>query len=156
MEPYYYQVNVKWKEGRQGVMYSPELKTRANENQFIEIATPPQFPKGVAGIWSPEHLFTAAVSSCFMTTFLAVAETFRLKFSDFSCLSVGKLDQEDKGLVITEVLIEPVVTILEEEDRDKALRMLARTEASCFISNSIKGRIVLKPIIRLASSLNRV
>jgi organic hydroperoxide reductase OsmC/OhrA len=52
-------------------MSSPEL------NNKIEVATPPQFPKGVQGIWSPEHLFTAPVNSCFMTTFLAIAENSR-------------------------------------------------------------------------------
>lgn len=40
----------------------------------IEVATPPEFPKGIPGMWSPEHLFTAAVSGCLMTTFLSIAE----------------------------------------------------------------------------------
>ncbi len=51
---------------------SPVLNTK------IEVATPPEFPKGIAGIWSPEHLLVAAVSSCLMTTFLAVAENSKL------------------------------------------------------------------------------
>jgi len=45
----------------------PELNKDAGS--FIEVATLPEFPKGIPGIWSPEHLFTAAVSSCLMTTF---------------------------------------------------------------------------------------
>jgi organic hydroperoxide reductase OsmC/OhrA len=73
-----YNVNLKWNEGRIGEISSPELISK------IEVATPPQFPKGVEGIWSPEHLLTAAVNSCFMTTFLAIAENFSLEFIDFS------------------------------------------------------------------------
>lgn len=62
-----YEVNVKWKGGRLGLIDSPVL------DETVEVATPPQFPGGVPGIWSPEHLFVAAVSSCFMTTFTAIA-----------------------------------------------------------------------------------
>lgn len=60
-----YEVEVNWKNDRLGVLYSPELTDE------VSVATPPQFNKGIAKIWSPEHLFTAAVNSCLMTTFLA-------------------------------------------------------------------------------------
>lgn len=82
-----YNVDLKWNEGRIGLLSSPEL------DDILEVATPPQFPKGVAGIWSPEHLLAASVNSCFMTTFLAVAENSKLEFKEFSCKSAGKLEQ---------------------------------------------------------------
>ena len=56
MEPHLYNVDISWTKERHGEMSSPELPT------VIEIATPPQFPNGVEGIWSPEHLFTSAVA----------------------------------------------------------------------------------------------
>ena len=87
MEPHYYQVNLEWKEGRLGEISSPEL------NHSIEIATPPQFASGIEGVWSPEHLLTAAVNSCFMTTFLSIAENSKLEFTHFSCDGEGKLEQ---------------------------------------------------------------
>ena len=59
------------------------------------------------GIWSPEHLFTAAVSSCLMTTFLAVAENFGLSFSNFSCKSKGKLEKVEGRYMMTEIILEP-------------------------------------------------
>jgi organic hydroperoxide reductase OsmC/OhrA len=63
-----YEVNLEWKNARIGDLSSPVL------NDKIEVATPPEFPKGIEGVWSPEHLFVSAVSSCLMTTFLAIAE----------------------------------------------------------------------------------
>ncbi len=78
MEPHYYNVEVSWNTERKGIMCSPELNKDAGS--CIEVATPPEFPKGMPGIWSPEHLFTAAVQSCFMTTFLAIAEFSKLEF----------------------------------------------------------------------------
>ena len=57
MEAHFYNVNVNWKLDRMGILSSPELesidKTYSNH---IEVATPPEFPKGMPGIWSPEHL----------------------------------------------------------------------------------------------------
>jgi peroxiredoxin-like protein len=136
-----YLVNLKWNEGRIGEISSPEL------NSKIEIATPPQFPKGVDGIWSPEHLFTAAVNSCFMTTFLSIAENSRLEFTEFSCSAIGNLDQIDGKFLMTEIILNPVLVITKEADRGKAERVLEKSEKACLISNSIKSNVILNPTI---------
>jgi peroxiredoxin-like protein len=151
MDAHFYNVNVTWNKDRKGMMCSPELKLNGSTDACIEVATPPQFPKGIPGIWSPEHLFTAAVSSCFMTTFLSIAENSKLDFKSFACNSSGKLDQAEGKFQMTEVMIEPVLTILKEEDREKALRILSKTEAACLITNSIKSNVIMKPIVEIAS-----
>ncbi|WP_312422312.1 OsmC family protein [Epilithonimonas sp.] len=144
MEAHFYNVDVKWKSDRKGEMSSPEL----SEN--IEVATPPQFPKGMENIWSSEHLFTAAVSSCLMTTFLAIAENSKLDFVHFECSSKGKLEQIDGKFLMTEVILEPVVIIKNEADREKAERVLQKSEANCLISNSVKSKITMISEIKLA------
>lgn len=145
MNPHYYNVNINWNTDRRGVMCSPELNRDANS--CIEVATPPEFPKGMPGIWSPEHLFTAAVSSCLMTTFLAIAENSKLAFKDFSCSSKGKLEQVDGKFIMSEIILEPVVTIVDEKDRERAERVLQKSEAACLISNSVKSKITMIPIV---------
>lgn len=141
-----YQVDLEWKTDRKGEISSPAL------NDKIEVATPPEFPKGMEGIWSPEHLFTAAVNSCFMTTFLAIAENFNLEFSNLSCPAKGKLSKVDGKFAMSEVILEPVLTILHEEDREKAEKVLYKAEKACLITNSINSSVTLKPMIELASS----
>jgi peroxiredoxin-like protein len=136
-----YQVNLKWKEGRIGELSSPEL------NSKIDVATPPQFPKGVEGIWSPEHLFTAAVNSCFMTTFLSIAENSKLEFTEFSCDAIGSLDQLEGKFLMTEISLNPVLKISNEIDRSKAERVLEKSEKACLISNSIVSKINLHTTI---------
>ena len=138
-----YNVNLKWNEGRVGVVFSPEL------NSKIEVATPPQFPKGVEGVWSPEHFFTAAVNSCFMTTFLAIAENSRLEFKEFNCNAVGVLDQIEGKFLMTEVVLNPILIITKEEDKEKALRVLDKSEKACLISNSITSKVSLNPTVIL-------
>ena len=143
MQEHYYNVDINWNKDRQGIMCSPELKK--DGDSCISVATPPEFPKGIPGIWSPEHLFTASVSSCLMTTFLAVAENSKLAFTDFACKSKGKLEQIEGKWVMSEVILEPTVTIEDEADREKALRVLEKSERACLISNSIKSKITMMP-----------
>ncbi|NOS55239.1 MAG: OsmC family peroxiredoxin [Cyclobacteriaceae bacterium] len=148
MEPHFYNVQIQWSNDRKGVMCSPELSNSSDQkNGCIEVATPPEFPKGIPGIWSPEHLFTAAVSSCLMTTFLSIAENSKLEFTSFQCNSKGKLDQVDGKFLMTEVILEPTVTISHEKDRERAERVLSKAEAACLISNSIKSKVTMLPKI---------
>lgn len=140
MKAHFYNVNINWENNRKGIMCSPELNEK--NGICIEVATPPDFPKGMEGIWSPEHLFVAAISGCLMTTFLAIAENSTLEFKSFSCQTKGKLEMIEGNLMITEVLLKPTVTIQDEIYRDKAIRILKKAEAACLITNSIKSKII--------------
>ena len=139
MDAHYYNVDINWEKERLGTMCSPELKTP--DCGCIEVATPPEFPKGIPGIWSPEHLFTAAVSSCLMTTFLAIAENSKLDFVSFQCHSKGKLEKLDGKYIMSEVILEPRVVIRHEADRERTERVLLKSEAACLISNSIRSKV---------------
>jgi peroxiredoxin-like protein len=145
MTEHYYNVDISWDHDRMGIMCSPELMTE--ECGCIEVATPPEFPKGIPGIWSPEHLFTAAVSSCLMTTFLAIAENSKLPFVSFNCKSKGKLQNMNGKLVMSEIILEPHVLIKNESDRERTEKILQKSEAACLISNSIKSNVVMRPFI---------
>lgn len=137
MESHIYNVNLNWVADRIGEVSSPELLVQ------IDVATPPQFPNGVEGVWSPEHFFTAAVNSCFMTTFLAVAENSKLEFTDFKCFAEGKLEKQEGKYLMTEIVLSPELTIVNESDKEKAERILIKSESACLISNSIKSKVTL-------------
>ena len=141
---HHYQVKVNWDTDRKGTMSSPVL------NSTIEVATPPEFPKGMPGIWSPEHLLVAAVNSCLMTTFLAIAENFKFDFIHFESNADGTLEKVDGKYMITEVALSPVLTIAPDADKEKALRILEKSEAACLISNSVKAKIIFYPQIKIA------
>lgn len=145
MESHIYPVDLNWIANREGEVFSPDLEEK------IKVATPPEFPKGMAGIWSPEHLFTAAVSSCFMTTFLAIAENSKLEFNDFSCPAKGKLEKVEGRFVMSEISLDPQLNILHKEDREKAERILQKAEKACLISNSITSKVILATHIEVLS-----
>ncbi|WNH12314.1 OsmC family protein [Thalassobellus suaedae] len=150
MEKHTYNVNISWTQDRKGMMCSPELKkNETNETYCIEVATPPEFDKGIPNIWTPEHLFTAAVSSCLMTTFLAIAEYSKLEFVSFKCDSKGILEKLDGKFVISEVLLFPEVIITDESKRERTERILDKSEKACLISNSITSKVTMKSKITI-------
>lgn len=141
---HFYDIDLVWRSDRMGEVSSPVL------NEKIEVVTPPEFPKGIAGKWSPEHFFTAAVSSCFMTTFLAVAENSKLKFVSMQVKAKGKLEMVEGKYMMSEVELKPELVITKAEDQERAERILNKSEAACLISNSIKSKIVFAPEIKIA------
>lgn len=148
MDKHEYNVNINWTQDRKGMMCSPELNSaESNRTNCIEVATPPQFDKGIPNIWSPEHLFTAAVSSCLMTTFLAISEYSKFEFISFKCGSKGILDKVDGKFAMSEVLLFPEVIISDENQRERALKILEKSEKACLISNSITSKITMEPKI---------
>ncbi len=154
MDEHFYNVDITWTQARKGMLSSPELENPLKEdNNNIEVATPPQFPNGIPGIWSPEHLFTAAVSSCLMTTFLSIAENSKLEYTHFQCGAKGKLEKVEGKMMVSEIFLEPVVTIVHEEDREKAERILQKSEAACLISNSIKSKVTMTTVIQVKQRL---
>jgi len=142
-----YEVNLYWDKLRKGVLSSPELESK------IEVATPPEFKNGMAGIWSPEHLFIASISSCFMTTFLAIAENSNFPFISLTVSASGKLEKADTKLLFREILLSPRLTIENPNDQERALRILQKSESACLITNSILTKVILQPVIDLKSPL---
>lgn len=143
---HYYNVSVKWESHRKGLLTSPEL------NSNVEVVTPPQFPKGIDGIWSPEHLYVAAVNSCLMTTFLSIAENSKLDYTSFESNANGKLEIVDGKYMMSEVTLEPVLIIKDIQQKEKAERVLQKSEANCLISNSIKSKINFKPTVLISEN----
>ncbi|MBI3233033.1 MAG: OsmC family protein, partial [Bacteroidetes bacterium] len=119
------------------------------ENNHLLVATPPPFNGGMSGYWSPEHLYTAAVGSCLMTTFLAIAENSKLEFHSFTCKAEGKLEMVESKYLMTEVYLEPTIAIAQEKDIERAERIIQKSETACLISNSVKAKISMKALIEV-------
>jgi len=139
-----YEVNVEWTKDRKGTLSSPVL------TQQIEVATPPDFPKGAPIIWSPEHLFVAAINSCVMNTFFAIAENSGLAYVSFKSNAIGTVEKIDGNYQVTEITLKPILTISDTADSEKAIRVLEMSEKNCLVSNSVKTIIHLEPEIVVA------
>lgn len=143
---YLYSTEVEWTQERQGDLCSPVLPC-------LHVDAPPEF-KGHDGAWTPEHLFVGAVNSCFMTTFLAIAENSKLDFISFKAAADGKLEKrEGQGFVMTEITLRPKLTIRDSRDTARASRILEKAEKHCLISNSIKSEVHLEPEIHVLQNV---
>jgi len=151
MQTHFYHINLSWTRDRKGMLCSPELDSKGDPH-CVEVATPPQFKNGVPGIWSPEHLFTAAVNSCLMTTFLSIAESSGLQFTSFASRATGVLGTTDGKMQMTEVKLEPVVKVPNPGDIVRAMKLIKKAEENCLISRSITARVVMHPKVELAES----
>lgn len=147
MSTHSFNVSVIWEQGRQGRLISPEIPGS------IEVATPPQFPQGIPEKWSPEHLYTAAAVSCFMTTFLAIAEFSKFAFDGLRCDAEGFLDKEDGQFRMTTILLKPVLRIIAEKDRERGMRILEKTKAACLISNSMITSVTMEATIDVVEAV---
>jgi peroxiredoxin-like protein len=144
---YFYSTDVEWTGERRGDLSAPNLPD-------LEVDAPPEF-KGQAGVWTPEHLFVASVNSCFMTTFLAIAENSKLDFVSLRVGAKGKLEKLDgQGFMMTEIILRPRLVLHQASGAERALRILEKAERNCLISNSVKTKIVLQPEIRIAEDSN--
>lgn len=143
---HFYSTDVAWTGERQGDLTAPELPS-------VRVDAPPEF-HGHEGVWTPEHLFVGAINSCFMTTFLAIAENSRLDFVTFESKATGKLENQDEiGLMMTLVVVRPRLTIRNVRDEERAFRILKKAERHCLIANSVKTLIRLEPEIKVADQL---
>lgn len=140
-EEHAYKVIVEWSGGSKGKMSSPGLE------EELQVATPPEFPGGVEGIWSPEHLYTASVSGCFLTSFTAVARYSKFEFLELRIDSDGIMSKEDNKYVMSKVILKPVLTIPQDVSRKKALRLLEKAEEICLITRSINAEVKMEPQI---------
>jgi organic hydroperoxide reductase OsmC/OhrA len=50
---------------------------------------------------------------------------------------------------VSEVVLKPVIIIENEEDRALALKVIQKSERACLISNSIKSKVILEPVIQV-------
>ena len=133
-EKHTYTTSLKWVSQRKGTLSPDGLPE-------LSVATPPQFPGGHPGIWSPEHLFVAAAEVCLMTTFLAIAETSNLEYTEYSSQAEGLLEKTEQGYMITEIVIRPRVVIKDPAALDRARRIIEKAEQHCLISKSMKTRV---------------
>jgi peroxiredoxin-like protein len=141
-----YRVNAFAAGGRNGVVHAEGVLA------CISFSAPPEF-LGEPGRWTPEHFLVAAVASCFVSTFSGIAEKSRLGFVSFNLDAEGVLGNEDGSWRFTEIKLRPVVTILKEEDRDRAILILEKAEKSCLVARSLQFKVTLVPEVNVEEEL---
>ncbi|WP_371195965.1 OsmC family protein [Glaciecola sp. SC05] len=108
----------------------------------LPVAAPAQFG-GPGDQWSPEDLFMASISSCFVLSFRAIARASKLNWQSIECHSQGTLDKVEGKNKFTKVVTDVTLVIAETESIELAERLLHKADASCLVANSLSTELVL-------------
>lgn len=130
-------VSIEWQERRLTTATSPGKPK-------VQVATPPEFKGGMAGVWSPEDLLVAATASCYAVTLLAVAERKRIELLDLKVDGTGHVALHEDGR-FGFVAIELTTHIEVPADQLEAAERAARyAKDVCLVSRALDTPVHLE------------
>lgn len=105
---------------------------------------PPLDFDGPGDAWSPEHLLLASVQACFLFTLRAVARASQLDFLSVAVEAAGTVNRQEGVTRFTEIVLRARLVVSPRTDRDRALRVLEKTEKNCLVSASLSTPVRLE------------
>lgn len=132
-DPKLFPVSLEWTGGKTG-----ELSIDGK----VLIRTGPSDESGGAHFHSPEGLFVASATVCYMNGFVYFAERMHISFKTFTCDAVGILEKIDRSYEITKIEMRARVEIDSDSLRRKISRALELAAKYCFVGNSMKCPIL--------------
>ena len=143
-----HRVHVRWERG--GVDFGYESYPRDHEWTFeggvrVPATAAPAF-RGNPERVDPEAAFVAALSSCHMLTFLAIASRKRLVVDAYEDDALGFLAKNEAGkLAMTRVVLRPrVVFAGSPPPAEQVAELHERAHRECFIANSVRTQVSIE------------
>jgi len=140
-----HRARVSWERG--GVDFGYESYPRDHVWSFeggvrVPASAAPEF-RGSPGRVDPEAALVAALSSCHMLTFLAIASRKRLIVDGYEDDATGWLEKNEDGrLALTRVVLRPRISFAGAAPAPEVVADLhARAHRECFIANSVRTRV---------------
>ncbi len=106
-------------------------------------------PMSVEENIDPEEAYVAALSSCHMLWFLAIAARRKFVVDSYVDAAKGVMAENTEGkLTMTRVTLRPKVTFAADTTPapDKVANMHHLAHDSCFIANSVKTQVIVEPV----------
>ena len=117
-----------------------------NENLTIDGGSSPDYGGSVSNI-NPEQKLAAAVSSCFMMTFLALAAKMKWPVKNYKDKAISYLGKNNEGrMYVNKIELNPQI-IFDNDFRisdDEMHKMKERSHKYCFIANSLSKDVEIK------------
>lgn len=122
--------------------YSRAHQWRLAGGQTLHASAAPEYA-GDPDHTNPEEGLIAAVSSCHMLTFLAVAAKRGFKVTRYTDRAGGTLGKNAEGRVaVTEVVLRPRIDFEDQApSADELDRLHASAHRNCFIANSLTAAV---------------
>ena len=114
-------------------------------------AAPPIEYGGPGDAWSPEHLLLAAVSSCFLFTFRAVARASKIEFLNVDAETFGTVAKADGIIRFTDIVVRATVTAADGVDEEIVRRAVDKAASHCLVSSSLSTPVRVEAAVRSAT-----
>ncbi|MBB5517441.1 OsmC family protein [Amphiplicatus metriothermophilus] len=136
---------------RRSESFAYEAYNRAHEWRFdggvaVPASAAPAY-RGEPERVDPEEAFVAAIASCHMLTFLAIAAKKRFVVDSYEDRAVGHMEKNEAGrLAIARVELAPRIAFAPgaAPDPETLRRMHHDAHENCFIANSVKTEIAVR------------
>jgi len=144
-----HKATVEWKRGNDIFSYesySRDHVVRYDNGIQMPGSAAPAFRGNPARV-DPESALVAALSSCHMLTFLAIAAKKQLVVDTYCDQAVGFLEKNAKGkLAVTRVILRPKVTFggTAPPTAEQLGALHERAHAECFIANSVMTEVTVE------------
>lgn len=141
---------VSWSRGTEPFSYETYDRThrwRFGGGAELEASAAPEY-RGRAELPNPEEALVAALSSCHMLTFLAIAARRRLVVESYEDDALGRMERNEDGkLAVTRVELHPRVRFSGEKrpSGDELAKLHELAHGECFIASSVKTQVTVVP-----------
>ena len=127
--------------------FSRDHVWRLSGGQTVQGSSAPDF-SGNPAMSNPEEALLAALSSCHMLTFLAIAALRKLVVDRYEDEPVAELGKNEKGkLMVARMTLRPRVTFsgATVPDEDAVRELHKKAKENCFVGNSVLSQVTLEP-----------
>jgi organic hydroperoxide reductase OsmC/OhrA len=126
--------------------YPRDHELRFDNGKTITASSAPAY-FGNSDAIDPEEMLVAALSSCHMLTFLAVASKRGYVVVEYQDHAVGYLDKNSTGkMAITTVTLNPSIQFSQDKipSPEELSKLHDKAHENCFIANSVMCEITVK------------
>jgi organic hydroperoxide reductase OsmC/OhrA len=107
---------------------------------------------GDANCYSPQELFVAAVTSCFLTTFTSIAKRSKVTVTSLTIEGRGIVHRDAaSGWRFTDVFVVMHIGVPDAASKSATQRAAELTEKYCMVSRSVKSQVHLDARVSVIS-----
>ncbi len=142
-------IEIKWELGEKKLLPGEYLTDHVvifNEDVSIEAGSSPDYGGSIENI-NPEQKLAAAVSSCFMMTFLALAAKMKWPVKNYRDRAISYLGKNNEGrMFVNKIELNPQIIFDNDFNisNDEMNKMKKRSHKYCFIANSLSKEVEIK------------
>jgi organic hydroperoxide reductase OsmC/OhrA len=114
----------------------------------LMLSADPAF-RGSAEKINPEQLVVAAVSSCQLLSFLAIAARARIQVLEYDDRAEAEMPEEEQPMRLTRLTLKPRIVVGPGVTEERVLRLAELAHEECYIANSLNSEVSLEPTVKV-------